>query len=127
MQFAAALERAAGEVEEAHGTAVDVVVVGDCPADAQVGALIAAAREAMVNAAKHSGTEHVQVYGEVEPSRISLYVRDRGAGFEPARVPADRLGLAQSVIGRMERNGGTAEVRSSPGEGTEVRLEMPRG
>jgi signal transduction histidine kinase/phage shock protein PspC (stress-responsive transcriptional regulator) len=127
VQFAAALEQAAAEVEELHRTPVEVVVVGDCPADAAIGALVAAAREAMVNAAKHSGAAQVQVYAEVEPGRVAVFVRDRGTGFDPAVVPADRYGLAQSVIGRMERNGGHAEVRSAPGEGTEVRLEVPRG
>jgi signal transduction histidine kinase len=127
VQLAAALEQAAAEVEEAHRTPVEVVVVGDCPADPGVGALVAAAREAMVNAAKHSGAALVQVYAEVEPGRVAVFVRDRGAGFNPSLVPADRYGLAQSVIGRMERNGGSAEVRSAPGEGTEVRLEVPRG
>jgi signal transduction histidine kinase len=125
-QFAAALESAAAEVEEAHRVAVEVVVVGDCPVDARAGALVAAAREAMVNAAKHAGVAQVQVYAEVEADRLAVFVRDRGAGFDPTQVPADRLGLAQSVVGRMERNGGTAQVRSEPGSGTEVRLEMPR-
>jgi signal transduction histidine kinase len=124
-QFAAALEQAAAEVEEAHRTPVEVVVVGDCPAGARLGALVAAAREAMVNAAKHSGVDRVQVYAEVEADRLVVFVRDRGAGFDPAQVPSDRFGLAQSVVGRMERNGGTAVIRSSPGEGTEVRLEAP--
>jgi signal transduction histidine kinase len=125
--FAGALERAAAEVEEAHRTPVEVVVVGDCAADARLGALIAAAREAMVNAAKHSGADQVQVYAEVEPTQVTVFVRDRGAGFDPDSVPADRYGLAQSVVGRMERNGGKAVVRSAPGEGTEVQLEVPRG
>ena len=124
--FAVALEQAAAEVEEAHRTPVEVVVVGDCPADARLGALVAAAREAMVNAAKHSGADQVRVFAEVEPDRVTVFVRDRGAGFEPAAVAADRYGLAQSVVGRMERNGGTAKVRSTPGEGTEVELEVPR-
>jgi signal transduction histidine kinase len=124
-RFAAELERVAAEVEEAHGTAMEVVVVGDCPADGRVRAVVAAAREAMVNAAKHSGVAQVQVYAEVEAHRILVFVRDRGSGFDPTQVPADRLGLAQSVIGRMQRNGGSAEVRSAPGEGTEVRLEAP--
>ena len=123
--FAATLEHAAAEVEEAHGVAVEVVVVGDRPADGRVGAVVAAAREAMVNAAKHSGADRVQVYAEVEPDRLVVFVRDRGAGFDPADVPDDRLGLSQSVIGRMERNGGTAQIRSAPGEGTEVELEAP--
>ena len=124
--LAAALEQAAAEVEEDHRVAVEVVVVGDCPVDARQGALVAAAREAMVNAAKHAGVDRLQVYAEVEPERVTAFVRDRGAGFEPGAVPADRLGLAQSVIGRMERNGGTAQVRSTPGDGTEIRLEAPR-
>ena len=124
-QFAAALEQAAAEVEETHRVAVDIVVVGDRAADARAGAVVAAAREAMVNAAKHSGVDRVQVYAEVEPERLVVFVRDRGAGFDPALVPADRFGLSQSVVGRMERNGGSAQVRSAPGEGTEVRLEAP--
>jgi signal transduction histidine kinase len=124
-QFAAALEQAAAEVEEAHRVTVDLVVVGDRAADARAGAVVAAAREAMVNAAKHSGVDRVQVYAEVEPDRLAVFVRDRGAGFDLGQVPDDRFGLAQSVIGRMERNGGSAEVRSAPGEGTEVRIEAP--
>ncbi|MDT7539854.1 MAG: hypothetical protein QOI82_3439 [Actinomycetota bacterium] len=123
--FAAALEQAAAEVEEAHRVAVELVVVGDRQVDARAAATVAAAREAMVNAAKHSGVDRLQVYAEVEPDRLVVFVRDRGAGFDPAQVPGDRYGLAQSVIGRMERNGGTAEVRSTPGEGTEVHLEAP--
>lgn len=126
VQFAAALEQAAAEVEEAHRTPVEVVVVGDCLADGPVGAVVAAAREAMVNAAKHSGAAQVQVYAEVEPEQLTVFVRDRGRGFVPSEVPADRYGVAQSVVGRMERNGGSAHVRTAPGEGTEVRLEMPR-
>ncbi|MDT7571604.1 MAG: hypothetical protein QOE05_1778 [Actinomycetota bacterium] len=124
-QLAAALEQAAAEVEEAHRVAVELVVVGDRPVDARAGAVVAAAREAMVNAAKHSGVDRLQVYAEVEDDRLVVFVRDRGAGFDPAQVPADRFGIAQSVIGRMERNGGTARVRSAPGEGTEVQLEAP--
>jgi signal transduction histidine kinase/phage shock protein PspC (stress-responsive transcriptional regulator) len=123
--FAATLEQAAADVEESHRVAVDVVVVGDRAADGRVGAVVAAAREAMVNAAKHSGVDRIQVYAEAEADRLVVFVRDRGAGFDPALVPDDRLGLAQSVIGRMERNGGTAQIRSAPGEGTEVKLEAP--
>jgi signal transduction histidine kinase len=125
--FAASLEQAAAEVEEAHRTPVDVVVVGDCAAEPKLGALVAAAREAMVNAAKHSGAVQVSVFAEVESDRVTVFVRDRGVGFEPAAVAPDRYGLAESVVGRMERNGGIAVVRSVPGEGTEVRLEVPRG
>jgi signal transduction histidine kinase len=125
--FASALERAAAEVEDVLSVPVDVVVVGDCPLDERVGALVAAAREAVVNAAKHSGTPSVDVYAEVEPALVSVFVRDRGKGFDPSTVPEDRHGLSGSVVGRMERHAGTAVVRSTPGSGTEVRLELPRG
>ena len=124
--LAGALQAAAAEVEEAHGITVDAVVVGDCPTSPRLLALVAAAREAMVNAAKHAGVDAVQVFAEVMPGRVEVFVRDRGRGFDPAAVPADRYGIAQSVVGRMERNGGKAIVRSSPGEGTEVRLEAER-
>ena len=88
---------------------------------------MAATREALVNAARHSGAETVSLYAEVGDDRVEVFVRDRGAGFDPADVPEDRFGVAQSIIGRMERHGGAAVVRSSPGSGTEVRLEVRRG
>jgi signal transduction histidine kinase len=124
--LAAALESAAADVEDLHAVTVEVVVVGDCPVDEPLGALVAAAREAMVNAAKHAGTGQVAVYGEVEPDRVSVFVRDRGRGFDPSAVPADRYGIAESVVGRMRRHGGTATVVSAPGTGAEVQLEMAR-
>ena len=122
----AALEQVAAEVEEAHGVAVEVVGVGDCPTTAPLQALVAATREALVNAAKHAGVETVQVYAEVGDERVEVFVRDRGRGFDAEAVPPDRYGLAQSVVGRMERHGGRAVVRTAPGAGTEVRLEVPR-
>jgi signal transduction histidine kinase len=125
--FAAALERATAEVEEVLSVPVDVVVVGDCALDERLGALVAASREAVVNAAKHSGAPTVDVYAEVEPAGVSVFVRDRGRGFDPAGVPTDRHGLSGSVVGRMARHGGTASIRSTIGSGTEVRLELPRG
>ena len=125
-QLAAALERVAAEVEDAHGVAIEVVVVGDCALDDRLTALRDAAREALVNAAKYAEGAAVSVYAEVEPEQVTVFVRDRGPGFDPDTVPEDRLGLRQSVRGRMARNGGTATVRSSPGDGTEVQLEMPR-
>ncbi len=127
LTFAAALERAAAEVEEAHGVPVEVVVVGDAPRDERLSALTSAVREAVVNASKHAGAPLVQVYAEVEPDHVTVYVRDRGCGFDVVAVPADRFGLAESVVGRVERAGGEARVRSAPGEGTEIRLQVPRG
>ncbi len=105
---------------------VETVVVGDCGTDEHVGAVVAAAREALVNAARHAGVRTVSVYAEVEPDQISVYVRDRGAGFDLATVDDDRHGVRGSIIGRMRRHGGQARIRTTPGEGTEVELTMPR-
>ena len=123
----AALEQNAAEVEEDFGLPVEVVSVGDCPQDGALVALCAAAREAMVNAAKHSGAKEVSVYAEVEPTSVAVFVRDRGSGFDPEAVPADRFGVDESIRGRMDRHGGTTTIKSEAGKGTEVRLEMPRG
>jgi signal transduction histidine kinase len=114
------------EVESDHELLVDPVVVGDAPVDDALAALGAATREALVNAAKHSGAPAADLYTEVTPSRVSVFVRDRGNGFDPAGVPDDRRGLRDSVTGRLARLGGTADVRSAPGEGTEVELVLPR-
>ena len=121
----AAIEAAAREVEDLHGVVVDVVAVGDGPLDERLAALVAAAKEGMVNAAKWSGEGLVSVYAETEPERVTVYVRDRGRGFDVDAVGADRHGIADSIVGRMARHAGTATVRSSP-EGTEVGLEMQR-
>ena len=115
------------EVEADHALIVDPVVVGDAPVDDDLAALGAATREALVNAAKHSGATAADLYTEVTPERVSVFVRDRGKGFDPATVPDDRRGLRDSVTGRITRLGGTAEIRSAPGEGTEVELVLPRG
>jgi signal transduction histidine kinase len=115
------------EVEADHSMIVDPVVVGDAPIDEVLAALGAATREALVNAAKHSGATAADLYTEVTPERVSVFVRDRGKGFDPAEVPDDRRGLRDSVSGRLARLGGTAVVRSAPGEGTEVELVLPRG
>jgi signal transduction histidine kinase len=120
------VERVAAEVEDAHGVAIEVVVVGDAPLDEHLGAVLHATREALVNAAKYAGDSPISVYAEVEPEQVTVFVRDRGPGFDIDAVPEDRLGLRQSVVGRMQRHGGTAAVRSEPGAGTEVQLEMPR-
>ena len=114
------------EVEAAYGVTVEAITVGDCELDDDLDAVLAAAREATVNAAKWSGASEVSLFAEAEPAEVSLFVRDRGCGFDPAAVPGDRKGLAESVCARMRRRGGSATVRSAPGEGTEVSLHMPR-
>ena len=114
------------DVESSYGVPVEAVTVGDCELDDNLTALLAAAREATVNAAKWSGASVISVFAEVEPAEVSLVVRDRGQGFDPGTVPADRKGLAESVHGRMTRRGGTVTVTSAPGEGTKISLKMPR-
>lgn len=123
-----ALDGAAAEVESQHRVPIEVVRVGgNCPLDERLRALVLAAREAMVNAALHSQADQVAVYLELEPDRATVFVRDRGVGFDRDDVAADRRGIAESIEGRMRRQGGKAVVRSTRGEGTEVELGMPRG
>jgi signal transduction histidine kinase len=123
--LATALDELTDDVEADHeGVEVDVVVVGDCPLDAGVVALVRAMREAVVNAAKHSGASEVSVYAEVAGGRVEAFVRDRGRGFDPADVDGDRQGITQSIVRRMARHGGRAQVHSGPGDGTEVTFEI---
>ena len=121
---AGALRRAAAEVEDAHGVPVEVVTVGDVPLGERARPLVLAAREAMVNAARHSGAAQVDVYAEAGPTTLEVFVRDRGVGFDRGAVPGDRLGVRNSIEDRMLRHGGNADVRTAPGEGTEVHLSM---
>jgi len=124
--LASSLEAAAAEVEEAHGVPIDVVAVGDAPLDDRGAALVAAAREALVNAAKFAGDATVQLFAEIGEERTEVFVRDRGPGFDPASVPEDRRGLRESIYGRMDRHGGRAVIHSAPGAGTEVELVIER-
>jgi signal transduction histidine kinase len=126
MTLAEAIAQSCGEVEDQFAIQVQQVVVGDCELDEKLTGLVFAAREAVVNAAKHAEVSEVSVYAEVEPEKVTIFVRDRGKGFDAATVPADRHGLADSIRGRMERNGGELRLRTAPGEGTEVALLMPR-
>ncbi|MFC5677595.1 ATP-binding protein [Aeromicrobium endophyticum] len=121
----AALKAAAAEVEDVHRVPVEVIAVGDVPLDADMTALARAAREAMVNAAKHAGVDRIDVYVETDGRSAEVFVRDRGAGFDPATIAIDRMGVRASIIARVERHGGTATIRSAPGEGTEVALRVP--
>ncbi|HSV39523.1 MAG TPA: PspC domain-containing protein [Nocardioidaceae bacterium] len=121
---ASALRVAAAEVEDGHGVPVEVVTVGDVASSERTTPLVKAAREAMVNAAKHSASTKVDVYAELSASRAEVFVRDRGQGFVLGEVAGDRLGVSNSIIGRMERHGGSADIRTAPGDGTEVRLAM---
>ena len=124
--LAAGIRQIQQDVEAQHGIEIDAVTVGDCELDEDLEAMLAAAREATVNAAKWSGSDTVSLFAEVEPGAVSLFVRDRGCGFDPEAIPGDRKGLAESVRARMARRGGSAVIRSAAGEGTEVTLTMPR-
>ena len=121
-----ALQRLVTDVEDRHDVEVDLVAVGDCAMEPRLEAFVAAVREATLNAARHAGVEEVSVYVEVGPERVEGYVRDRGSGFDLAAVEAGRLGIRQSIVGRMARHGGTADVHTTPGEGTEVVLQIGR-
>ncbi len=124
--LSSALEDAADEIERAQGVPIEVVAVGDVPLDPGGEAIVAAAREAMLNAAKFGHGSTVDVYAEAEPSRLQIFIRDRGPGFDPAAVPPDRRGVRESIVGRMERHGGRAEIRAPEGGGTEVELVLER-
>jgi signal transduction histidine kinase len=125
-RLATALEAAADEIEREHGVPINVVAVGDTPLDEAGEAAVAAAREAMLNAVKFGGDSPVDVYAESGEQRLAIFVRDRGPGFDPNAIPDDRRGVRESIIGRMQRNGGTASIRTPEGGGTEVELVMEK-
>ncbi|PKQ31576.1 MAG: histidine kinase [Actinobacteria bacterium HGW-Actinobacteria-2] len=114
------------DVESDHGVDVELVSVGDAELTGELSAIVRAAREAMVNAAKHSGAERIDVYAEVDPDLVSVYIRDRGVGFDLAEITDDRMGVRGSITERVKRAGGRAIIKTAPGQGTEVRLEVPR-
>jgi signal transduction histidine kinase/phage shock protein PspC (stress-responsive transcriptional regulator) len=120
-----AIDAMAGRIERQHQVGVEAVVVGEAALDDHVRALVAACGEATLNAARHSGSTEVSVYVEVEHDAISAFVRDHGTGFDAAAVPGDRRGIADSIVGRLERHGGSAQLHSRVGAGTEVVLRLP--
>jgi signal transduction histidine kinase/phage shock protein PspC (stress-responsive transcriptional regulator) len=124
--LATALEEAADEIEREHGVPIDVVAVGDTSLDEAGAAAVAAAREAMLNAAKFGGGSPVDVYAEAQDGRLEIFIRDRGPGFDPAAIPPDRRGVRESIMGRMERHGGRAVIRTPEGGGTEVEVVLER-
>jgi signal transduction histidine kinase len=123
----AALRDAVAEVEDAHDAVVEVTVLGDRPLDRQGEALAAAAREALRNAARHAPGAPIFVFAQVGPAGVEVFVRDEGGGFDLARVPTERRGVRDAIVGRMAAAGGAATVESSADEGTEVALRLPEG
>ena len=124
--FRSALEGAAADVEDSGDVRVELVCVGDVPLDPGLSALVRASREAMSNAARHAGVDTVSVFAEATDAQVAVHVRDRGAGFEVDSIPDDRMGVRESIIGRVERHGGRATVTSATGTGTRIELVMPR-
>ncbi len=120
-----ALKGAAARVEEDHQVPIDVVTVGDHAVDEHTKALVGAASEAMVNAAKHSGADRMSLFFETNEDEMSVFVTDQGIGFDPSAIDTDRRGIANSIRSRVEKAGGTVEIVSEAGEGTEVVLRMP--
>lgn len=121
-----ALTAAVTALEDATGVVIQLVRVGDAPMDTTLTAMVAAMREAVVNVGAHAGTGEADVYVEVTERDVAVFVRDRGPGFDPMQVEEDRSGIRLSIRGRLERIGGTAEVRTAPGEGCEWELRVPR-
>jgi signal transduction histidine kinase len=124
-RLADALRAAAAEIEDSHGAPIEAIVVGDAALDERTRALVGAAREALTNAAKFaSDGGPVRLYAEIDDGDARVFIDDRGPGFDPDAIPDDRRGVRESIIGRMERHGGRAEIRSEPGDGTEVELSI---
>ena len=121
-----AIEQAASEVEDLHGVRIDVVSVGDAVLDVSLESLVAATGEAMTNAARWSGREQFSLFVEVGEEVAEAFVRDTGIGFDPAVLGDHRVGIRESIVGRMRRAGGECEIHSTPGEGTEVHLRLVR-
>ena len=124
--LASAIESVVDQAEREYGVPVESVTVGDAQVDGAAAALVAAAREAVVNAARHSGARSVSLFVEVEPETITAFIRDQGVGFQRAAVALDRRGIADSIEGRIGRSGGEVSISSAEGSGTEIRLMVPR-
>jgi signal transduction histidine kinase len=121
-----ALRALVAEIEDAHGRQVELVIAGDARVDAGVEAVLAATREALVNAARHAAGAPITVFARAEPARVAVFVRDRGPGFDPDAIAPERRGVRESILARMERHGGHAEIRTAPGEGCEVVIRLER-
>jgi signal transduction histidine kinase len=124
--FTSALADVQEQVERDYGIQIDIVTVGDAPLTDELRDLVAAGREAVVNAARWSGSGVVSIFGEIEEQQASLYVRDTGRGFDPDALAGDRRGIRVSIEERVRARGGRADVRSQIGQGTDVELVVPR-
>jgi len=122
--LAAAVREIVASVEDEYGLTIELTAIGDRLLDPKGEALVAAAREALRNAARHAAGAPVYVFCEIDKSRVEVFVRDEGPGFDLEAVAAERRGIRDAVIGRMAAVGGRATIESAPGEGTEVALRL---
>ena len=120
----AELEAAAAHVAELFGVEVSSVIRTDVEVTDDLLVLVDAAKEAMVNAAKHSGSDVIHVYSTVDDDVFAVFVRDDGVGFDLERTERGR-GLDHSIRGRVESRGGDVCIESDPGEGPEVKVSIP--
>ena len=125
-RLSTAIQALADRVEADFDIPVEVIGVGDTPYDETTTPIVAAAGEALMNAAKHSGAARISVYHEVNDDLIEVFVTDQGKGFDPQAVDGDRHGVSDSIVARMRRHGGSATIVSEPGEGTEIALSIRR-
>jgi signal transduction histidine kinase len=122
----AALRDAVGSLEDERDITIEFTAIGDRALDPVCEELVAAAREALRNAARHASGAPVFVFCQTKPDgRVELFIRDDGPGFDPGGVPAERRGIRDAIVGRMAFAGGQATVESACGEGTEVTLRVP--
>ena len=124
--LAHAVQAAAEDIEDRFDLTVELVTVGTCPLDTRAHAVLGAVREALTNAGKHADVQQVSLFVQAGDTELLALIRDRGRGFDPATVPADRRGIVDSIKGRMRQHGGSAVLRSAVGTGTDVELRMPR-
>lgn len=122
--LSSALIRAAEEVEDEYDVIVEMSTAGDRELDESSAGVVLAAREAMTNAARFARVDRIYVLSETRDDHIRLVVRDQGVGFDLDEVSEDRRGVRESIVGRLQRLGGTATIRSAVGNGTEVELSL---
>ena len=122
--FTDSIVETAADIEASHGVVIEVSTVGDRPLDESGLAVVKATREALVNAAKFAGDDRIFVLAEARSHVLRVVIKDRGQGFDVTTIDDDRRGVRESIIGRMERQGGSATITSTPGEGTEIDLRL---
>lgn len=120
--FRARIMDAGAEIEDRYRVEIEQVIKDDAPMDERLEAVVAAAAEALNNAARHSGTKTIDLFAEIHDEVARVNVRDRGQGFD---IESGGDGLERSLLGRVASAGGTVDIRSTPGRGTEVEIEMP--